>query len=129
MPADLEVKRPPLRNAAEPGSGCSHLGPEDPHPQAATTRVRSGSESLEDRRAPGEQAARDPPVSAHTTWRPATDRADPVQLLTVQDATCEADLVPVRHGRMMVSPFTFYREVGAPPRKGRTTAGRKVVLG
>ena len=30
-------------------------------------------------------------------------------LLEEQDATREPDLVPVRHGRMMVSPFTFYR--------------------
>jgi uncharacterized protein (DUF2252 family) len=32
-----------------------------------------------------------------------------VALLEEQDATRELDLVPVRHGRMMVSPFTFYR--------------------
>src|ERR1051326_8308249 len=49
------------------------------------------------------------PVSSHTKWRPATDRADPVALLEEQDASREPDLVPVRHGRMMVSPFTFYR--------------------
>jgi uncharacterized protein (DUF2252 family) len=37
------------------------------------------------------------------------DRPDPVGLLQAQDRTREPDLVPVRHGRMMVSPFTFYR--------------------
>ena len=41
--------------------------------------------------------------------RPAADRPDPVALLEEQNATREPDLVPVRHGRMMVSPFTFYR--------------------
>jgi len=40
---------------------------------------------------------------------PTTDRPDPVELLLAQNATREADLVPVRHGRMTVSPFTFYR--------------------
>jgi uncharacterized protein (DUF2252 family) len=40
---------------------------------------------------------------------PAGDRPDPVALLAEQDTTREPDLVPVRHGRMMVSPFTFYR--------------------
>ena len=40
---------------------------------------------------------------------PAADRPDPVELLVAQNATREADLVPVRHGRMTVSPFTFYR--------------------
>jgi uncharacterized protein (DUF2252 family) len=37
------------------------------------------------------------------------DRPDPVVLLEEQNLTREPDLVPVRHGRMMVSPFTFYR--------------------
>jgi uncharacterized protein (DUF2252 family) len=40
---------------------------------------------------------------------PAPDRPDPVALLEKQNLTREQDLVPVRHGRMMVSPFTFYR--------------------
>jgi hypothetical protein len=56
-------------------------------------------------------------------WRPGTGRrcrairsgarpqtaTDPVALLEEQNVTREPDLVPVRHGRMMVSPFTFYR--------------------
>ena len=48
-------------------------------------------------------------LSDHAGWEPAADRPDPVALLEAQDATREPDLVPVRHGRMMVSPFTFYR--------------------
>jgi uncharacterized protein (DUF2252 family) len=65
--------------------------------------------SVEDRKAKG-VAARDRTVpSGHTKWRPAGDRPDPVALLAEQDTTREPDLVPVRHGRMMVSPFTFYR--------------------
>jgi len=49
------------------------------------------------------------PPSSHAGWKPAADRPDPVGLLEQQDRTREPDLVPVRHGRMMVSPFTFYR--------------------
>ena len=45
----------------------------------------------------------------HTGWVPAADRPDPVALLENQNTTRDPDLVPVRHGRMMVSPFTFYR--------------------
>src|SRR5579862_6138610 len=41
--------------------------------------------------------------------RPADGRPDPVALLEQQNRSREPDLVPVRHGRMMVSPFTFYR--------------------
>ncbi len=65
--------------------------------------------SLEERRAHGKQARTQTPLSAHTGWEPAPDRPDPVVLLEEQDTIREQDLVPVRHGRMMVSPFTFYR--------------------
>jgi Uncharacterized protein conserved in bacteria (DUF2252) len=65
--------------------------------------------SVEERTTRGKQARTQTPLGAHTGWKPATDRPDPVGLLERQDATREPDLVPVRHGRMMVSPFTFYR--------------------
>ena len=65
--------------------------------------------SIEERTAQGGAAREQAPLSSHTKWRPAADRPDPVALLEEQDVTREQDLVPVRHGRMMVSPFTFYR--------------------
>ena len=65
--------------------------------------------NTDERKAVGLEARDKVPVSSHTKWGPAADRADPVALLEEQDATREPDLVPVRHGRMMVSPFTFYR--------------------
>jgi uncharacterized protein (DUF2252 family) len=69
--------------------------------------------SVDDRKARGLEARDRVPLSSHTSWRPATDRPDPVALLEKQDFTREPDLVPVRHGRMMVSPFTFYRGAAA----------------
>ncbi|HEY7430074.1 MAG TPA: DUF2252 domain-containing protein [Streptosporangiaceae bacterium] len=65
--------------------------------------------SIDDRKANGLEARDQAPLSSHTGWRPAADRPDPVALLEEQNLTREPDLVPVRHGRMMVSPFTFYR--------------------
>ena len=65
--------------------------------------------SIEQRKAMGVEARDRASLSDHTDWTPAADRPDPVALLEEQDATREPDLVPVRHGRMMVSPFTFYR--------------------
>ena len=65
--------------------------------------------SLDERQAKGRQASDQTPPSSHSGWHPAADRPDPVALLEEQDLTREQDLVPVRHGRMMVSPFTFYR--------------------
>ena len=65
--------------------------------------------SIDERKASGEEARARTPLSSHTGWKPATDRPDPVALLEQQNRTREPDLIPVRHGRMMVSPFTFYR--------------------
>jgi uncharacterized protein (DUF2252 family) len=65
--------------------------------------------SIDERKARGLEARDRTPVSSHAKWRPAADRPDPVALLEEQNRTREPDLVPVRHGRMMVSPFTFYR--------------------
>jgi uncharacterized protein (DUF2252 family) len=65
--------------------------------------------SVEERAQKGKGARTRAARSSHTKWRPANDRPDPVALLEEQNLTREPDLVPVRHGRMMVSPFTFYR--------------------
>ena len=65
--------------------------------------------SIDERRAKGKNTRGLTATSAHAGWRPAEDRPDPVALLEEQNATREPDLVPVRHGRMLVSPFTFYR--------------------
>jgi uncharacterized protein (DUF2252 family) len=65
--------------------------------------------TVSDRKAKGLEARDRAAVSGHAKWKAAVDRPDPVGLLAEQDTTREQDLVPVRHGRMMVSPFTFYR--------------------
>jgi uncharacterized protein (DUF2252 family) len=76
----------------------------------ATPRIRRIKHlSLDERLAQGLTARDRTPPSSHAGWRPAADRPDPVGLIEQQDRTREPDLVPVRHGRMMVSPFTFYR--------------------
>jgi uncharacterized protein (DUF2252 family) len=87
--------------------------------------------SVDERRAQGEQARDRVPLSGHTGWEPASDRPDPVALVEAQDATREPDLVPVRHGRMLVSPFTFYRgaaKIMAADLDGTPTAGLQVQL-
>jgi uncharacterized protein (DUF2252 family) len=69
--------------------------------------------SVDDRKAKGLEARNRASLSSHARWSPAADRPDPVALLEKQDFTREPDLVPVRHGRMLVSPFTFYRGAAA----------------
>ncbi len=88
--------------------------------------MTAGHPDLEERRSKGEQARKDVPLSAHAQLNASGDRADPVELLSEQNVTRESDLVPVRHGRMMVSPFTFYRgaaRVMAADLAGTPTAG------
>src|SRR5215216_4423187 len=87
--------------------------------------------TVDDRRAQGKEARDRTPPSSHAGWAPASDRPDPVGLLEAQNRTREPDLVPVRHGRMLVSPFTFYRgsaKIMAADLAGTPTAGLQVQL-
>ena len=69
--------------------------------------------TVEERHERGREARKQVPRSSHADWAPAPDRPDPVDVLTAQDATRLQSLVPIRHGRMAVSPFTFYRGAAA----------------
>jgi uncharacterized protein (DUF2252 family) len=53
------------------------------------------------------------PRESQAEFRPAPGR-DPVGLLVEQGRSRIPDLVPVRHGRMLVSPFTFFRGAALP---------------
>jgi hypothetical protein len=49
------------------------------------------------------------PRDAHAAWRAYAGRADPIGILRAADANLQKQLVPLRYGRMLQSPFTFYR--------------------
>lgn len=51
--------------------------------------------------------------SEHAEFTPADDRRDPVAILTQQDLSRLPELVPIRHGRMVATPFTFLRGAAA----------------
>ena len=70
--------------------------------------------SRDERRRSGEAIRTRVPPAAHAGWRPAPHRPDPVALLEEQAVTRMPNLVPVRYGRMAVSPFTFYRGAALP---------------
>ena len=65
--------------------------------------------TVDERVARGRAARADVPRSSHGRWQPAPGRPDPVALLEQQAESRVPELVPIRHGRMLVSPFTFYR--------------------
>ena len=62
-----------------------------------------------ERYAMGEGLRKKTPRSSHADWKPAHDRPDPVQLIEESDKGRIPQLVPLRHGRMLESPYTFYR--------------------
>ena len=61
----------------------------------------------------GRAARKGAPRSAHGEWEPAARRPDPVAVLEGQAKTRVPELIPLRYGRMLVSPFTFYRGAAA----------------
>ncbi len=83
---------------------------------AAVTRARTTARVARDpgaRAAAGRVARETAPRSAHAGWQAPSDRRDPIAILEEQDASRVAELVPVRYGRMLASPFTFYRGAAA----------------
>jgi len=69
--------------------------------------------STAERVAAGKAARAVAPRSSHADYDPPADRADPLELLESQAKTRVPELVPIRYGRMVVSPFTFYRGAAA----------------
>ena len=70
-------------------------------------------DSRQDRIARGKDARAVTPLEAHAEPGTAWSR-DPVGLLLDQAASRVPELVPIRHGRMLVSPFTYYRGAALP---------------
>ena len=67
-----------------------------------------------ERAARGKAARAAVPRTSHAAFKPAPDRPDPVALLEEQAVTRVPELVPVRWGRMLVSPFTYFRGAALP---------------
>jgi hypothetical protein len=108
--------------------------------QTADTNVPEGAElsrrypvssgvphlSVAERVARGKAARGEVPRSSHAVFEPGPHRADPIELLERQADARVPELVPIRYGRMLASPFTFYRgaalimaaDLAATPRSG-----------
>jgi len=66
------------------------------------------------RAARGKEARVAVPRESHAVFDPGPDRPDPIGLLEEQAKSRVPELVPIRRGRMMVSPFTYYRGAALP---------------
>src|SRR4051812_11274768 len=86
-----------------------------PEAQKATKRAKRRRgvldlpKPVEERMAEGRAERDAAPLEAHGEWVTPHERPDPVGILEKQNATRVPELVPIRHGRMIVSPFSFYR--------------------
>jgi uncharacterized protein (DUF2252 family) len=84
--------------------------------------------TVDERIARGKAARGEIPRSRHAEYDAPADRADSIELLEAQAQTRVPELVPIRYGRMLVSPFTFYRgaakimahDLAGTPRSGLT---------
>ena len=106
--------------------------PEVPSPRSkAATRRAAATKFLtaDERLAQGKAIRATVPLESHAELYLNASRPDPVSLLEEQDASRVPELVPVRHGRMAVSAFTFYRgaakvmasDLAGTPRSGLVT--------
>jgi uncharacterized protein (DUF2252 family) len=93
---------------------------------ATLGRVTSPNRTTAERTELGRAARGATPRSSHGAYTPAADRPDPLGVLEAQARTRIPDLVPIRYGRMLASPFAFYRgaaalmasDLAAAPRSG-----------
>ena len=69
--------------------------------------------SVEERATRGRDARSKVPRSEHAAWEPSAGRRAPEDVLLEQAAGRVAELVPIRHGRMLESPFAFFRGAAA----------------
>src|SRR5215210_7149429 len=88
--------------------GSSRNGGDETSGPRATAR-RVGHLSVAERSARGKAARAEVGRRVHGEWEPAHIGRDPVDLLEEQAQTRVPELVPIRYGRMLVSPFTFFR--------------------
>jgi uncharacterized protein (DUF2252 family) len=78
-----------------------------------TLRAKVTSQELyrspAERRAEGKRLRDAVPRAEHSGWNQPKDRRDPVEVVLAQNEGRLPELVPIRHGRMLQSPFAFYR--------------------
>src|SRR3954469_23540753 len=117
VPSRAQPRRPRMRNAPS-GGRCRHMAK-----AAAKSKKRAKPakgkkhhrglldlpKAVETRMAEGRAERESVPLEAHAEWAASDGRPDPIGILEDQNATRVPELVPIRHGRMSVSPFTFYR--------------------
>ncbi len=95
-------------SAAEPADAASASGTAVPPTPLAFEPVRLQF-TPEERAARGRANRKETPRRSQAAWEPWPSRPDPVSLLEEQATTRDPGLVPIRYGRMLTTPFAFFR--------------------
>ena len=90
-----------MNKTKKPKQGAANIKP--------TVTAVSFSGTYKERYAAGKALRSACPRNAHAIWKPSSDRPDPVKLVLEAEKGRLPELLPLRHGRMVRSPFTFYR--------------------
>src|SRR5690348_17683453 len=83
------------------------------HPAPAAPSGHVAALGPDERAALGRAARRAAPRSAHAEWERPAGAEDPLAIIARQAEGRVPDLVPIRHGRMLTSPFAFFRGAAA----------------
>jgi uncharacterized protein (DUF2252 family) len=81
----------------------------DDQQETATVNTQAAVLSPQERRAQGSALREAVPREAQGGWKPPKKRRDPIEVLVASNEGRMPELVPIRFGRMLQSPFTFYR--------------------
>jgi uncharacterized protein (DUF2252 family) len=99
--------------SARPARSTRPRGPKTPAPAEARLPEQSHGEPHPQRLAHGRGLRERSPRRAIGRWSPAGTRADPIDLLVASGAGRIPELLPIRYGRMLASPFAFFRGAAA----------------
>jgi uncharacterized protein (DUF2252 family) len=120
---EKQVATPALTGSADtaPANGPKSAGttrasvtaPADRTKNAPAVPAQGVHATPQERAARGKVARAEVPRADHAVWVAPADRPDPIALLEAQAVTRVPELVPIRYGRMLTSPFTFYRGAAA----------------
>ena len=117
LASSFQSTRPPRRLAmrccctARFCASCSALAPADlsTNKDRAIAKLWIYQRPRNERYEAGKQMRKVCPRSSHAKWEAPANRPDPVDLIKESNKGRIPNLVPLRHGRMVTSPFTFYR--------------------
>jgi len=109
-PADASNGHPKAPRKKAPSVAPQKAKPRAIHKQIST-EVPYLSQA--ERRAEGKKLRDVVTRASHRGWSPDKNRRDPVDIVLAQDKDRLPELVPIRHGRMLESPFAFYRGTAA----------------